>query len=162
MKAKVKSKAKSIKNSSYPKLEKTFTGILASLILFMFYWATGNLTTVDLPSSDDPPTLYSNQIRDDLEMTLASAIRQAKRSVLLIIYTLTDESIIQALKEKSEESGIVVKVICDGKVCPFVERKLGSRVHIVKRFGDGLMHQKILVIDAAQVWIGSANMTAES
>jgi cardiolipin synthase A/B len=162
MKTQAKSRKYFKKDSTYFKLQKTFTGILASLILLGFYWITENLTTVELPASDDPPVLYSNQIRDDLERTLASAIHQAKRSVLLIIYTLTDEAIIQALKGKSEENGIDVKVICDGRACPFVERKLGSRVQVVKRFGDGLMHQKILVIDAAQVWIGSANMTTES
>jgi phosphatidylserine/phosphatidylglycerophosphate/cardiolipin synthase-like enzyme len=35
-------------------------------------------------------------------------------------------------------------------------------VALLKRYGDGLMHMKILVVDSAKVLIGSANMTRDS
>jgi cardiolipin synthase A/B len=159
MKSKVKRQSK--KPFSNQKIKKTFLGLLVTLILLGFSWTTDKLTTATLPTSNDPPLLYSNQCQDDLQLTLSSAIKQAKDSVLLMIYTLSDEKIIQGLKQKSEQ-GVKVKVVCDGKASPFVERKLGSKVDVIKRFGDGLMHLKILVIDQSQVWIGSANMTTES
>lgn len=143
------------------KFRQTLLGLAVSLILVGFYWAAEQLTTPPLPTSNDPPFLYANQCQDDLQLAFTSAIHQAKRSVLLMIYSLTDSKILQALKEKGDE-GVEVKVICDGTASPFAERKLGSRVKITKRFGDGWMHLKILVLDGTQVWIGSANMTNDS
>ncbi len=131
------------------------------MIAFGFYWTAQQLTSVEIPSSEQPPLLYSTQLRDDLTLTLQTGIAQAKESVWLIIYTLTDSKIIGALKKKSQE-GVSVTVVCDGRASPFVERKLGPYVKVVKRFGDGIMHQKILVVDRSLVWIGSANMTGES
>lgn len=143
------------------KMQKSILAFLVFLIFLGFFWAAEELTTTRLPASDAPPLLYANQVRDDLEMTFSTAINEARHSVLLMIYTLTDPKVIQALKQKSEE-GVDVRVICDGKASPFADRKLGTKVKTLKRFGDGLMHQKILVVDGAQVWIGSANMTGES
>ncbi len=143
------------------KVQKSVLYLLLPLIAMGFYWVAEKLTKTEMPASEAPPLLYSNQTRDDLTLTLQEGIKQAKQSVLLIIYTLTDQKIVKALQQKSEE-GVSVMVICDGRASPFVERKLGPRVRIVKRFGDGIMHLKILVIDDSQVWIGSANMTGES
>jgi cardiolipin synthase A/B len=139
----------------------SFLSLIVTLILFAFYWAGEQLTTATLPSSNDPPYLYSNQCHDDLQLTLTSAIQEAKQSILLIIYTLTDSKIINSLNEKSEQ-GIDTRVIYDGKASPFADRRLGPKVKVLKRFGDGLMHLKILVIDGVQTWIGSANMTGDS
>jgi phosphatidylserine/phosphatidylglycerophosphate/cardiolipin synthase-like enzyme len=143
------------------KLQKSLQALLISLVAFSFFWAAQKLTSVELPASEDPPLLYSTQLGDDLTLLLQTSIRQAKKSVILIIYTLTDPKIIKALKHKSEE-GISVLVVCDGRAAPFIDRKLGPAVKVVKRFGDGIMHQKILVVDDSLVWIGSANMTGES
>lgn len=132
-----------------------------SLILFGFYWVGDHVTTASLPSANEPPLIYCNQCQDDLQLTFTAAIKQAKKSILLIIYALNDSKIIETLKEKSEE-GVPVKVICDGKASPFVDRRLGPSIDVLKRFSDGLMHLKILVVDDAQVFIGSANMTTDS
>lgn len=111
--------------------------------------------------TDGIPALYSNQNNDDLTQTFVQAINSAKSSVLLIVYSLTDANIISSLRSKSQE-GINVKVICDAKASPYIDSKLGSKISTTRRFGPGLMHQKILVVDNKHIWLGSANMTSES
>jgi len=104
---------------------------------------------------------FANQNGDDLLHLYTDAIKQAKFSVLLIVYSLTDANIINCLKE-SKDKGVAVKVICDAEATPLISSKLGKKVPALRRFGPGLMHQKILVIDRRIVLIGSANMTKES
>lgn len=137
------------------------TAIVTALVVFTS-WVTESVSSrPSLPDSSQPIALYANQARQDLQQTYCSAIYAAKESVLLIIYSLNDANVIHALKEKSKQ-GIPVTVICDPKASRRVEQKVGPLVATYKRFTDGLMHQKILVIDGKQVWVGSANMTTES
>lgn len=141
-------------------LKKLLTG-LAALLMLLFSWVAESVTPPPLPDSANPIELYSNQTHHDLQQTITSAINSAERSILLIIYGLTDNNVIQALKEKSLK-GVDVTVISDPKASRHVEKRLGPAVKTFKRFTDGLMHQKILVVDERLVWIGSANMTTES
>lgn len=113
-----------------------------------------------LPTPDAPAALYETR-NDNLKALVIQAIRQANSSVLLIIYSLRDRDVIEALHQKAEE-GVDVTVICDAKASKDVAKPLGKKVNILRRYSEGLMHQKILVIDEAQVWIGSANLTQES
>ncbi|MBA3815378.1 MAG: phosphatidylserine/phosphatidylglycerophosphate/cardiolipin synthase family protein [Parachlamydiaceae bacterium] len=138
--------------------------ILIALLLGFFFWqfqSTQPSTTHTLDLSGEVPALFANQTNDDLTASFASGIASAKESVLLIVYTLTDPTIIKALKKKSEE-GVNVRVITDAMESPYVTSKLGSSVFMNRRFSKGRMHQKILVIDGKVSWIGSANMTSES
>lgn len=143
-------------------LQKAALTAIISLLIVFASWVTNSIISPPLlPDSAHPIELYANQARHDLQHTFSSAIHGAKESVLLIIYSLSDSDVIHALKEKSQQ-GIPVTVICDPKASRRVERKVGPQVDTIKRFTDGLMHQKILVIDGKQVWLGSANMTTES
>ncbi len=135
--------------------------ITALIVIVSFFWAGQSTISAKTPQADKPIELYANQTQDDLRQIFSGAIASANQSVLLIIYSLSDQSIISALKQKAEE-GVPVTVICDPKASRGVDRKLGPNVKTIKRFADGLMHQKILVIDHRETWIGSANMTGES
>ena len=104
-------------------------------------WVLDTKQPPPAPQSDYPPVLYANQLNDDLTHTFTSAIGNAKKSVLLIVFSLTDPNIIQCLKEKCQQ-GIDVKVICDAKASPYIDSKLGCNVDVVRRFGMGLMHIK--------------------
>ena len=81
-----------------------FRNYILSLCVFLiflgFYWAAGELTYIHLPDSNSPPRLYANQVQDDLELTFSTAIDNAKKSVLLMIYNLTDPKVIQSLKHE--------------------------------------------------------------
>lgn len=136
------------------------TAVLSSFLVFSL-WVLDSREAITPPLSNNPVVLYANQLEDDLTHMFTSAIGQAKESVLLIVYSMTDKEIITSLKAKGEE-GVPVKVICDAKASPYIDSKLGPMVQVTRRFGPGLMHQKILVIDKQKVWIGSANMTTES
>lgn len=139
---------------------------LAGLIVALFY-TLFNLTNpllnskpAPLPGTDAPVQLYANQDRDDLTAIFSQAIREAKESITLVIYSLLDPTLIQALEEKSQ-AGVPVYIVCDAKASPGISRKL-PLAQIVRRAGKGLMHQKILIIDQKQVWLGSANFTRDS
>lgn len=142
---------------------KSILSALIALMLYGTYWITEQASKPELPRSDQPAALYSNQTRQDLLLTFSQAISAAKQSILLLVYSLSDETIINALKSKAEQ-GVQVRVIHDGKSTPFAERRLGPKVEVLRRFApnNGLMHMKILVVDGEQVWIGSANMTTDS
>lgn len=139
----------------------TYLTAFFTLIVLSIFWLSKSVTEAHLPEANQPPELYANQVHDDLRQVLLTGINDAKESILLIIYTLTDDKILHGLRQKSEE-GVHVSVICDAKACPHVGRKLGKKVHLIKRSPSGLMHQKILVVDNMRVWIGSANMTSAS
>jgi cardiolipin synthase A/B len=141
--------------------KKSLLGFFTFLIFSCFIWTTDEIRQVAIPHSNEPVFLYANQLQNDLQTTFTKAISEAKQSIHLLIYSLTDPHVIQALREKSEQ-GLPVKVICDAKASPHIEKKLGKGVSLIKRNGDGLMHLKILVVDADQTWLGSANLTGES
>ncbi len=156
---------KRIKKTFPQSLKKKFrTPLLqlaAVLILLSFYSITENLVKVEPPKSDHPPLLLDSKTNSDLKQTYNQAILSAKQSILLLVYTLSDHTILQALNQKAAE-GIKIKIILDGCANPYIERKLDPSINLVKRLNEGLMHLKILVIDEQLIWLGSANMTRES
>lgn len=135
--------------------------LLFALSFFIFFGVAYYYTEARLPDRETPIRLYANQSRDDLTLTLVKAIDKAEKSILVIVYTLTDHTIINRLKQKAEE-GLDVTVIVDGEASPRVAKQLGPKIHTFVRNDSGLMHQKIIVIDKKQVWVGSANMTRHS
>lgn len=135
--------------------------LLFAALLIGGFLVKDSITSVQLPQSHEPAQFYSNQLNDDLSKTIITSINSAQHSILLLIYSLTDPEIIASLRKKSAE-GISVTVVCDAKASPYAKQKLGDKIKTRKRYSKGLMHQKILVIDQAQILIGSANMTSES
>ena len=149
------------KQPSQRRLQRKALQALTGLLLFLIAQFIYDSSTIQLPASDGSVTLYSTHLQDDLRRTYAAAIESAQKSILLQIYTLTDQNIINALKTKAEQ-GIPVQVVVDSKASPLAKKQLGPQVKTIRRTPKGLMHLKILVIDEAQVWIGSANMTYDS
>ncbi|HEV8051770.1 MAG TPA: phosphatidylserine/phosphatidylglycerophosphate/cardiolipin synthase family protein [Parachlamydiaceae bacterium] len=143
------------------RLKQYFMSFTLALICSIAFWVQEQQHEIRTVDENSPIELYANQISDDLGNTFSEAIDSAQKSVLLVVYSLTDKKIIDCLKKQSL-NGLNVKVICDAKASPYVDSKLGDRVDITRRFGPGLMHQKILVVDEEKVWLGSANMTSES
>ncbi|MBS4168732.1 phospholipase D-like domain-containing protein [Parachlamydia sp. AcF125] len=142
-------------------LKKCLWAILFGLSTYGFFQIEQKLVWVDLPQHGQNIKIYANQIRDDLQLTFCKAISQAKKSVILIIYSLQDQKILQALSKKAAE-GARVQIFCDVGVKNSVLYQLGPHVEIIKIESRRLMHQKILMIDEEQIWIGSSNMTTDS
>lgn len=129
--------------------------------LFLFNWFGFQAPQAILPDSGKPALLYSNQSQDDLRTTFVSAINDATTSIDLFIYSLTDQQIINALKEKADQ-GVKVTVIHDPDTSQWGFEKLGNKITCFEKSGAGLMHRKILVVDYEKIWIGSANFTTDS
>lgn len=149
-----------------PPFPKKLVNYVATLIFSLIFggamWMQQTpLQEIPPPSSNTPAALYANQNFDDLTKAYSTAIDKAEKSVLLMIYSLTDQDVIQSLK-KARARGVDVKVISDAKASPSIDMKLGGGISITRRFGPGLMHIKILVVDDSVVWLGSANMTSDS
>ena len=158
-----KKRTKTSKNYSRAIFKKTSVSALIPLLLTALFKMSGSLheaPATQLPSTDQPVALYSNQSNDDLSHIYLNAIRNAKQSVVMVIYSLIDPRIISALQEKCNE-GVPVHIVCDAKASLGITRKLAG-ASIIKRIGQGLMHQKILIIDQKKILLGSANMTQDS
>ncbi len=104
--------------------------------------------------------LYSTQSSDDLARVYLQAIQSAQKSITLAIYALSDFRVIRALQEKAQE-GVKVHILYDPKASHGIREKIPLASFSAYE-GRGLMHQKILIVDAKKIWLGSANMTASS
>ncbi len=132
-----------------------FLGILLAISLL---YVTFESISPHLPQPNEPPRFYSKQRQRDLRLTLLEAIDRATKSIHLVMFGLSDPSILSLL-EKKTKSGVEVNVYYDPKGSPKLDLLLENAHPITK---SGLMHQKILVIDHKLVFIGSANMTPSS
>ncbi len=106
-------------------------------------------------------TFFSTDCRDPLRSSLVHAIEQADHSITLLIYSLSDKKLINALRDAALR-GVAVTIIHDAIETPDCSFLLGRKIRCYPRRAHGLMHNKLLVIDHAQVWIGSANMSTTS
>jgi cardiolipin synthase len=111
-----------------------------------------------LPSQTVPFCTYSNHMRDDLKWVILHAIKQAKQTIWMQIYALTDPDVLAALKEK-EAAGINVTLFYDQNASMALNRRF---LHAFPVQCTGLMHRKILIIDQACIFIGTANFTSSS
>lgn len=142
-------------------IRNSILSILFILITFFLAWLKEDSQKAPELPKEGSLVIYTNHNGDDLQSLFRTAIVKAESSVLLMVYSLTDNVIIDALNAKSQE-GVDVKVITDGKAAPFLRRFLDDKIDLLMRFDKGIMHLKILVVDEQLVWIGSANMTRES
>jgi phosphatidylserine/phosphatidylglycerophosphate/cardiolipin synthase-like enzyme len=142
-----------------PPPRRRFPWLLFSVTLFSI-WFVWNSLVPSLPQVDAPPVLYSNQCRQDIRTTLLAAIRNAHSSVYLVMFGLTDRSVLGALSRKINEN-IPTTVYYDTGGSSKVYKYLSNaEIHPIKN--SGLMHQKIVVLDQQMVFLGSANMTSAS
>ena len=133
------------------------------MLLWRLYQFTDNIHVsqpIKIPTSNAPVELYSNQTHDDLTSLYQQAIENAKESITLVIYALSDEQIIKPLQKKCE-AGLSVFIVGDAKGSAGIRKKL-PQANIVRRIVQGHMHQKILIVDNKQLWLGSANLTSSS
>ncbi len=117
--------------------------------------------TPPLPSPGSPPILYSNQCSHDLRLTMLKAIKRAHSSIHLVMFGLTEPSILRNLAKKASHEKIPVNIYYD----PSASIPLNPKINFLQSHpirSTGLMHQKILVIDESMIFIGSTNMTRSS
>lgn len=135
--------------------------LLTAFLLTCYAWVQEGLHQVQLPESTHPVELYETHADNNIGTSLINAIRASEKSIVIAVYSLTDQKIIEALNHQAEQ-GVSVKVIYDASTSSNLDKKLVNKVTLIRRFDKGLMHLKLLVIDEKQTWIGSANFSYES
>lgn len=126
-----------------------------------YFWVVASSLKVSLPSAGQPIVFYSNQKRQDLKITICEAIKQAKQSILIHIYGLTDPDIVSLLKEK-KGNGVDITIFYDEKASPHLQSEFEGKIAVFPIRSSGLMHLKILIIDERMVLVGTANFTPQS
>ncbi len=153
-----------MKNKAYYKAKKRLINItvslVAGLILYYFIWFTQTQKIV-LPQTGAQTLLIATETHNNVRETILQALAKAEKSIVILIYSLSDKQIIRSINQKADE-GIPVKIICDADASNNIEQKISPKIHLIKRYGKGLMHLKLIVIDDMQTWIGSANLTGDS
>jgi len=135
------------------------TAVLLAIVCYTTLWYLFlSPTTQTVPHKEGSSIFLSTDLQDPLRSSLQHAILNAKKSVLLIIYSLNDVKIIGALNHISKKD-VSVTVIYDKKASPEADFMLRNQITTYAKKGRGLMHLKLLVIDHTVAWIGSANMT---
>lgn len=107
------------------------------------------------------PLILSNHEMDNnsLQESVYELLNHAQSSILILSFTLSDPKVIQIVNQKASE-GIHVKLIIDRDHLGSLSNQLHSSIQIGTRTqGEGHLHHKILVIDHAYIWLGSANFT---
>lgn len=126
-------------------------------ILCGYIWFVTASISPPLPSQKKPIIFYAHPYQDDLKKMLLRAINQARKSITIQMYGLSDEDIIHALEKKSRE-GLEVSVFYD----PKATFSLPASIPTYPICTSGLMHRKILCIDGMTTFMGTANFTTQS
>lgn len=133
---------------------------------------SGNLTPIDLPVGygvrgswfelyfTDPANPVSQQGTGGVDGPLVEAIDQAKLSIDVAAYSLTLNSVRYALI-RAHDRGVLVRMVMESTNMDSSDVKalLSAGIPIVGDKRQGLMHDKFMVIDRSEVWMGSMNYT---
>ncbi len=108
----------------------------------------------------DPTSPHARDYEGGPDEDLAAAIDRARLSVDMAAYDLNLWSIRDALIH-AEQRGVVVRMVMESENMneSEVQELIGAGIPIVGDQLDGLMHDKFVVIDRAEVWTGSMNYT---
>ena len=91
---------------------------------------------------------------------LAAAIDEARLSVDLAVYSMSAESVRDALI-RAHRRGVTVRIVMEStnmeRSAP--QRLMNAGIEIIGDRRESLMHNKFVIIDRAEVWLGSANFT---
>lgn len=108
----------------------------------------------------NPNSPLASQETGGIDGPLAEAIDSAKLSVDVAIYSLSLNSIRDALL-RAHDRGVQVRMVMESdnldRTDPQILKDAGIPILGDRR--EGLMHNKFLVIDNSEVWTGSANLT---
>lgn len=110
-----------------------------------------------------PQVLSNHELENNsLQESVYELLEQAQSSILIISFTFSDPETIRLINQKASE-GIDVQLVIDRDHISSFARLLHPSIRIGTRAkGEGHLHHKILVVDHAYIWLGSANFTPGS
>ncbi len=138
--------------------------VTVSCLIFFFCWLgrwSLSSSCPSFPNADTPLVFYANQTGSDFLLLYSQAVAQAKHTIFLEMYAITDPTLIQLLHAKTMQ-GLSVTILTDSKASPSLRNKLPASAHLHVHKGRGLMHRKVLVIDHTLTLLGSVNFTTPS
>ncbi len=114
----------------------------------------------------ETPAQVQTAFRHDCETLLIDSIKAAKKEIVIAIYSMTRDEIVDPLITKHKQ-GVAVKIKMDeeqgnSEWCkPLIKklRRAGIIVDLIRMPNDRHMHHKFVVIDRTQVLTGSFNYT---
>lgn len=138
-------------------MKKTFLSLCVSLFCF---WNFITLEAQEEPNQIvESVTIAHTQDRMHLRGEIIRTISEARRSILILTFTLSDPEILLLLNQKAND-GVDVTVVIDKEHRLPILSLANNKIQILTRSsGEGRVHHKILVVDEQYVWIGSANFT---
>lgn len=130
---------------------------LAPIELEAGYGATGTWMEVYFTNPESP---LSPQGTGGVDGPLVQAIEAARLSIDVAAYSITLNSFRNALLN-AHDRGVTLRIVMESSNMDTsdVERLLEAGVPIVGDEQNGLMHDKFVVIDKSEVWLGSMNFT---
>ncbi len=142
-----------------PTKKNKFPYVLA-FVCALCIWLVWRSVTPTLPLSTTPPKLYYHPSREDLRLTLLSAIQNSKESIFLSIFGLSDPTILTALQKKIQKK-VPTLIYYDAKGSPDIRKILEGAV-LRPIHQSAIMHHKMLILDHKLIFLGSANFTPHS
>jgi cardiolipin synthase A/B len=128
-------------------------------IFFFYVWLVLAASYPALPDPENPVLFYSNQTRQDIKRIFCKALQNAKHSIFLSFYGISDPQILTLLSAKKNTS---IRVEFDPSASVNLKNILPPSIDVIPLKVKGLMHRKIATFDHAQVFLGSANLTTTS
>lgn len=132
----------------------------------------GKLTPIDLPVGygvrgswfelyfTDPANPVSRQGTGGVDGPLVEALDAARLSIDVAAYSLTLNSVRYALI-RAHDRGVIVRMVMESTNMDSSDVKalISAGIRIIGDNRQGLMHDKFMVIDRSEVWMGSMNYT---
>lgn len=108
----------------------------------------------------NPASLLSPQATGGVDGPLVEAIDAARLSVDVAAYSFSLNSVRNALI-RAHERGATVRVVMESTNMDRSDpqRMIEAGIPMVGDHRDGLMHDKFIIIDKSEVWLGSMNFT---
>jgi phosphatidylserine/phosphatidylglycerophosphate/cardiolipin synthase-like enzyme len=108
----------------------------------------------------DPTSPLASQETGGLDGPLAAAIDKARLTVDVAIYSLSLDSVRDALI-RAHKRGVQVRMVMESDNLDRTDPQilLDEGIPILGDRREGLMHDKFVVIDNSEVWLGSMNFT---
>jgi cardiolipin synthase len=131
-------------------LKKQTLFILIALCLLITKY---NLIYLKQDTSNEVALYFNNQPMDFLRLH-QSLFKKARKSLFLRHYQISHPALIKTLK-KIEKQGIKTTLYVDSS-SPSID------LQTIPLSVSGLMHEKLLIIDDQEIWLGSTNLTQDS
>ena len=108
----------------------------------------------------DPANPLSSQQTGGIDQPLADGIDSAKLSVDIAMYSFSLNSIRDALL-RAHDRGVQVRVVAESENMERSDpqRLMDAGIPMLGDRREGLMHNKFVVIDGSEVWVGGMNYT---